>query len=58
MRIFQRYYSTKGEPGRGLGTYSMKLFGEQYLGGEVRFDTSESEGTVFSLRLPRGGKED
>ena len=45
-RIFQRNFSTKAEPGRGVGTYSMKLFGENILGGKVSFSTSE-EGTVF-----------
>ncbi len=52
MRIFQRYFSTKGEPGRGLGTYSMKLLGEQYLGGSIRFTTSLEEGTEFVFSLP------
>jgi len=37
--------------GRGLGTFSMKLFGEEFLGAKVNFKTSELEGTVFSLRL-------
>jgi signal transduction histidine kinase len=50
-RIFRRRFSTKGGRGRGLGTYSMKLFGERYLGGRVTFSTSD-EGTVFSISLP------
>ena len=29
LHIFERSFSTKGEKGRGLGTYSMKLFGEK-----------------------------
>lgn len=53
MRIFQRHFSTKAQVGRGLGTYSMKLFGERYLGGEVSFTSSPDSGTVFTLRLPR-----
>ncbi|MBW2458019.1 MAG: sensor histidine kinase [Deltaproteobacteria bacterium] len=52
MRVFQRYFSTKGGAGRGVGTYSMKLFGEEYLGGTVGFTTDESAGTSFFLRLP------
>lgn len=32
LQIFQRSFSTKGR-NRGLGTYSMKLLGENYLGG-------------------------
>ena len=55
LRIFQRNYSTKSNSGRGLGTYSMKLFGETYLGGDVDFVSSEAEGTVFHLRLPKMG---
>jgi signal transduction histidine kinase len=50
-RIFQRNFSTKADIGRGLGTFSMKLFGEEFLGARVNFKTSESEGTVFSLSL-------
>jgi signal transduction histidine kinase len=52
-RIFQRGFTTKGEPGRGQGTWSMKLFGEEFLGGAVSFTTSRAEGTWFELRLPR-----
>ncbi|NVN89294.1 MAG: HAMP domain-containing histidine kinase [Desulfuromonadales bacterium] len=52
LQIFKRSFSTKAEPGRGLGTYSMKLFGEQVLGGEVGFTTSEEEGTSFFITLP------
>jgi len=53
LRVFQRYYSTKGDGGRGVGTYAMKLLGEELLGGEVSFDTSEDGGTAFRIRLPR-----
>lgn len=52
VRIFQRNFSTKAEKGRGLGTYSMKLFGETYLKGQVDFSTSEADGTEFRLTLP------
>ena len=51
-RIFQRSFSAKADPGHGLGTYSMRLFAEQYLGGKVTFTTSKDEGTTFSLVLP------
>ncbi|MEN6439900.1 MAG: sensor histidine kinase [Syntrophobacter sp.] len=51
-RIFQRNFSTKEDAGRGIGTYSMKLFGEKILGGKVTFSTSEEEGTVFKISLP------
>jgi len=51
-RIFQRSFSTKTEPGHGLGTYSMRFFAEQYLGGKVTFTSSADTGTTFSLVLP------
>lgn len=51
LQIFQRSFSTKG-PGRGLGTYSMQLLTEKYLGGSVSFTTAEVEGTTFRVSLP------
>jgi hypothetical protein len=53
LQIFQRSFSTKGQIGRGLGTYSMKLFGERYLAGKVSFTSQSPEGTVFRLVLPK-----
>jgi signal transduction histidine kinase len=51
-RIFQRSFSTKSEPGHGVGTYSMRLLAEQYLGGRVTFTSSPESGTAFTLTLP------
>lgn len=51
-RIFQRNFSTKSEEGRGIGTYSMKLFGEQVLNGKVSFTTSPDKGTTFTFEHP------
>ncbi|WP_419660225.1 two component system sensor histidine kinase [Desulfosarcina variabilis str. Montpellier] len=51
-RVFQRNISTKAYSGRGLGTYSIKLFGEAFLNGKVGFTSSETEGTTFRLQLP------
>lgn len=48
-RIFQKYFSTKPEIGRGQGTYVMKLLAEMYLEGGVSFVSSLEEGTTFSL---------
>lgn len=56
-RIFQRYFSTKEKMGRGLGTYSMKLFGEMFLGGKVSFTSNEIQGTVFTFQLPISRKQ-
>jgi signal transduction histidine kinase len=57
LRVFQRNFSTKEGSGRGLGTYTMKLFGETYLGGQVRFNSSPGGGTVFRLFLPKTPKK-
>ena len=51
-QVFTRSFSTKASKGRGLGTYSMKLFGERYLGGRVWFETSATDGTTFTIALP------
>jgi len=51
LQIFQRSFTTKGS-GRGLGTYSMKLFGENYLHGRVFFRSNEKQGTTFTIELP------
>jgi signal transduction histidine kinase len=50
-RIFQRNFTTKDGFGHGLGTYSMKLFGEKILGGQVSFTSTEQEGTTFRFAL-------
>lgn len=50
-QMFKRSFSTKGDVGRGLGTYSIKLFTERYLSGHVTFDSSEESGTTFSVEL-------
>ena len=52
MRVFQRYFTTKEQRGRGLGTYTAKLIVERYLGGSISFSTSAEEGTVFSVQVP------
>ncbi len=52
LRIFQRHFTTKNESGRGIGTYMMKLFGEEFLGGRVGFLSSAAEGTPFWIELP------
>ena len=52
VQIFRRSFSTKAPYGRGLGTYSMKLFGERTLGGSVGFTTSADAGTTFFIDHP------
>lgn len=50
LQVFNRSFSTKGK-GRGIGTYSIKLFSEKYLKGKVYFDSSRKKGTTFYLEL-------
>ena len=52
-RIFQRYFTTRREDGRGQGTFVMKYFGEKVLRGRVGFTSTRDAGTTFELRLPR-----
>lgn len=51
LQLFKRSYSSKGS-GRGLGTYSMKLLGERYLGGYVYFRSEPQSGTSFVFGVP------
>jgi len=51
MQIFQRSFSTKGID-RGIGTYSMKLFTENYLNGQIYFESDNQNGTTFYIELP------
>lgn len=55
LQVFQRSFSTKGRD-RGIGTYSIKLLTEKYLGGRVSFVSGEATGTEFSVTLPRGAE--
>lgn len=51
LQLFKRSFSTKGASGRGIGTYSIKLFGERYLGGQVGFNSADGQ-TCFYIELP------
>lgn len=53
-QVFQRSFSTKGA-GRGLGTFSIRLLTENYLGGEVGFTSTAGSGTVFRAAYPLAG---
>ncbi len=51
LQLFQRSYSTKG-PGRGWGTYSIRLLTERYLGGKVDFVSNKEQRTLFTITIP------
>ncbi len=48
LQLFQRSFSTKGAD-RGLGTYSIKLLTEDYLKGNVIFESNPKAGTIFKV---------
>jgi signal transduction histidine kinase len=52
-QLFQRSFSTKSVKGRGLGTYTVKLLTERYLGGEVSFTSTAEDGTTVRISLPQ-----
>jgi nitrogen fixation/metabolism regulation signal transduction histidine kinase len=52
QQMFQRSFSPKEGKGRGIGSYSIKLLTEKYLGGDVSFVSRELDGTTFLVALP------
>lgn len=50
-KIFQPYFSTK-ETGTGLGLAIAKRIIADH-NGKLRVDSTENEGTIFTIRLPR-----
>ncbi|MGJ5817199.1 sensor histidine kinase [Paludibaculum fermentans] len=50
--VFTRSFSTKGA-GRGLGTYSIRLLTESYLGGKAWFESRAGAGTTFYVEFAR-----
>ncbi|MGA9048463.1 MAG: HAMP domain-containing sensor histidine kinase [Dehalococcoidia bacterium] len=50
-QIFKWSFSTKGK-NRGMGTYSMRLLSERYLGGAVSFSSSRHAGIKFMALFP------
>lgn len=51
-QTFFEKYTTYGKPsGTGIGTYSAKLIAEAH-GGQIRFSTSEEDGTTVKISLP------
>lgn len=52
LQIFKRSFSTKGRD-RGVGTYSIKLLTERFLGGKAQFISNEESGTTFFVTIPK-----
>lgn len=53
LQIFKRSFTTKGSPGRGIGTYSVKLIIEQFMQGKVSFISNDKVKTIFTIQIPR-----
>ena len=51
LQIFQRSFSTKGR-GRGVGTYSMKILTEKYLGGRSASPPTRQRGRCSASSSP------
>ncbi len=49
-RVFEQYYTTKGEVGTGLGLYMSKMIVNESLGGEIRVENGEN-GARFIIVL-------
>jgi len=51
-KLFERFFSTKGGRGTGLGLLvTRKIIDEQ--GGAISFETERGKGTTFTIRFPR-----
>ena len=51
LQIFQRSFTTK-VGGHGLGTYGARLLTERYLGGDIAIESTQEEGTTFTVSYP------
>ena len=56
LQLFQRSFTTKGA-GHGIGTYSVKLFTENYLNGKVSVDSVDGKGTTITITLPQPNQD-
>jgi signal transduction histidine kinase len=52
-RFFEKFTTAAKEGGTGLGAYSARLM-VRTMRGDIRFETSEAEGTTVTVTLPRG----
>jgi two-component system phosphate regulon sensor histidine kinase PhoR len=55
-KIFRFHYSTKEDSGSGVGLSIVKMITE-YHGGRVEFDSTEGQGSIFTLKFPKGRED-
>jgi len=53
QKIFEPFFSTKGEGGTGLGLHSCRSIVEGEHKGKLEVATEVGKGTTFTIRLPR-----
>ncbi len=53
-RVFEPFYSTKGDLGNGLGLYISREIVERH-GGVIEVDSAPGQGTTMRVRLPLNG---
>lgn len=51
-KVFDSYFTTKGEAGTGIGLYISKMIIENHMKGEVAASNAEGGGAVFTVTLP------
>ncbi|RLF61987.1 MAG: hypothetical protein DRN31_04710 [Thermoplasmata archaeon] len=54
-KIFDKKVKGEESNGSGLGLYLVKTIVDSY-GGEIRMKKGKEKGTIFEIKLPRGGK--
>ena len=55
-KIFQRFFSTKGSAGTGIGLMATKKIVDAHRG-EITVQSEENMGSEFIIRIPRGNEE-
>jgi signal transduction histidine kinase len=56
QRLFQRFFSTKGAKGTGLGLMVVQKIVEEH-GGALEIESEPGAGSVFAMRLPKRRQE-